>query len=52
MVYGILLVVVGVCMILFKKDALKWILIVSGIMMIVSALINIAVVMKVSTSAF
>lgn len=48
MVYGILLVVVGVCMILFKKDALKWILIVSGIMMIISALINIAVVMKVA----
>ena len=42
MIYGILLVIVGVCMVWFKKDALKWILIVTGIMLIIGAIIDMA----------
>ena len=41
LVYGILLVAVGVCMIVFKQEALKWILIISGILMIISAAIEL-----------
>ena len=44
MIYGILLVIVGICMVWFKKDALKWILIITGIMLIIGAIIDILVV--------
>ena len=44
LIYGILLVIIGIGMIWFKKDALKWILIVSGILLIIGAILDILVV--------
>lgn len=46
MIYGILMVVIGICMIVFKKDALKWILIITGILMVIGAVINVAYSIK------
>ena len=46
LIYGILLIVMGVLMIVFKSEALRWILIASGILLIIINALNIIIVLK------
>lgn len=45
-VYGALLIAIGVAMAIFHKDALRWILIITGVLMIIGNAIAIIAVLK------
>ena len=51
LVYSIILIIAGIAMVVFKSESLKWILIVSGVFMVIGNAIDLAIALKMKVVA-